>query len=57
MFTKRASEAKAMGTGALNRRDNLIKLSLLNPAFNGIFTVRGGTPLQILLIVNISSGQ
>ena len=57
MLIKRASEAKAVGADALNRRDNLIKLSLLNSAFNGIFTVRSGAPFQILLIIDISSGK
>ena len=57
MITQCAAEAECMVVATPNCRDDSHKVSLLDGALDGIFTIGTRTPLEIVLVVDIGSCQ
>lgn len=57
MIIQGTAETEAMFTSTMDSGHDLVKIAWFDRTINGVFTVRGRTPFQILPIINIGSGQ
>lgn len=55
MVSQSATKAKHVATVAVNSRHNLVEVPALDAALYCILAIRGGTPLQILFVVDVCS--
>ena len=57
MVVQGTTETKAVLTSARYRRYDSVKLSLLNPTLDSVLAIRSRTPLQIVFVVDIGTGE
>ena len=57
MIGQGTAEAETMATATTHGRYNMIELGGRDMTFDGIFTVWGGTPFEVIIIVDISPIQ
>jgi len=57
MVVQCAAKAEGMRAIANHRRYDPVEVSRLDPAVNGVYAIRRGTPLQVVFVIDVRAGQ
>ena len=57
VVVERAAKAEVVSAPALYRRHNPGEVTLFDGAIDGILAIRSWTPLKVLLVIDVGSGQ
>lgn len=55
MVRKATAETKAMATATLHGRDDMVELRGGDVTFDSVLAVRSGTPLEVVVVIDIGS--